>query len=324
MPDVTVVIPTRDRWDVLARTLAALDRQDLGGVEAEVVVVDNGSRDGSHVRLERERDTFGIPVKPIAEPRSGSAAARNAGVLAASAPLILFLGDDTVPASRDFLVGHVHAHEPRDVWRGVLGRAVWHPRLEQTPLMEWLERGNVLFDYRLARDGGCPAVFYASWISVQREALEAVDGFDERFPIPSGEDTEIGIRLFDHGFRIDFHPELLLYHDHTYELPSLLARIQTKGRGFALIQKLHGARPDLDSPNPSRAKIAAGRVIAPLVARAARHVGVPKWLPRPVRDKAFRVALRANMATGFAVQGSFPRDMSLRGGLRARRARALA
>jgi GT2 family glycosyltransferase len=289
-------------------------------VEAEVVVVDNGSRDGSLERLERERDTFGIPVQVVAEPRSGAAAARNAGVLAARAPLLLFLGDDTLPASDDFVLGHVRAHEPRDIWRGVLGRGVWHPRLEQTPVMEWIERRNVFFDYRLAHDGGCPAVFYTSWISVHRDALEAVDGFDERFSTAAGEDTEIGIRLFDLGFRIDFHPELLVYHDHSYELGSCLARIQTKGRGFALIQQLHGARPDLDSPNPSRAKAAAGRVIAPPVARAARLIGVPDWLPRPVRDRAFQVALRANMVAGFAAQGSFPTDASLRGGLRARQA----
>ncbi len=73
-PDISVVIPTRERWPKLARTLDQLARQRLGRVQAEVVVVDNGSEDGSWERLQRSRGETGLQPSAYddtrADPRS--------------------------------------------------------------------------------------------------------------------------------------------------------------------------------------------------------------------------------------------------------------
>jgi glycosyltransferase involved in cell wall biosynthesis len=89
-PDVTVVIPTRNRRRMLTRTLgSALAQED---VEFDVVVVDDGSTD----------DT-GEALRGIADPRlstvtrdaaHGVAAARNAGIAAARGEWVAFLDDD--------------------------------------------------------------------------------------------------------------------------------------------------------------------------------------------------------------------------------------
>src|SRR4051812_10778598 len=99
--DLSVVIPTRDRWDVLQTTLDALWPQSASGLACEYVVVNNGS--GPAPALEKSAQS----VTVIDEQRPGAAAARNAGIAAASADLILFLGDDCRPAGPGFLAGHV-------------------------------------------------------------------------------------------------------------------------------------------------------------------------------------------------------------------------
>src|SRR5437667_4531800 len=136
-PDISVVIPTGERFEVLVGTLDALAKQDPAGVEAEVVVVDNGSRDGS---LERLHDLAGrwagpFPLAVSSEEKPGAAAARNAGVARARGNRVLFLGDDCRPAGPDLVAGHARAGAPGVA---VLGRIDWDPQIEATPVRRWL------------------------------------------------------------------------------------------------------------------------------------------------------------------------------------------
>jgi glycosyltransferase involved in cell wall biosynthesis len=95
-PEVTVVIPTRDRRAVLERTLgAALAQVD---VELEIVVVDDGSDDGTSTYLADHPDPR---VRAVRHAQSrGVAAARNSGIGAAAAAWIAFLDDDDLWAPR--------------------------------------------------------------------------------------------------------------------------------------------------------------------------------------------------------------------------------
>jgi glycosyltransferase involved in cell wall biosynthesis len=89
--DVTVVIPTRDRWDLLSRAAlpSALSQE---GVEHEVVVVDDGSEDGTAERLQELGDRR---VRVLRHKRAlGVAHARNEGVRAARGEWVSFLDDD--------------------------------------------------------------------------------------------------------------------------------------------------------------------------------------------------------------------------------------
>ena len=91
-PEVSVVIPTRDRQGLLQRALgAALGQHD---VELEVVVVDDGSRDRTQEVL-REMTDRRLRVVTHRESR-GVAAARNAGISESSGEWLAFLDDDDV------------------------------------------------------------------------------------------------------------------------------------------------------------------------------------------------------------------------------------
>src|SRR5436190_19448887 len=132
--DISVVIPTRERFGALDRTLDVLAAQELGAVRAEIVVVDNGSRDGSLDRLHARASRWAGPVDLVVleESTPGAAAARNAGIARARGARVLFLGDDCRPARNDFVAGHAAS----DV--AALGRIERDPDAEVTPVTRWL------------------------------------------------------------------------------------------------------------------------------------------------------------------------------------------
>jgi glycosyltransferase involved in cell wall biosynthesis len=96
-PEVSVVIPTRNRWELLSRhaLASALGQVD---VELEVIVVDDASDDGSEERLEAVSDPR---VRMIfREEQGGQAVALNEGIEAARGDWIAFLDDDDVWSPR--------------------------------------------------------------------------------------------------------------------------------------------------------------------------------------------------------------------------------
>src|SRR4029077_2951193 len=94
--EVSVVIPTHNRLEVLAEVLQALEFQQ-GPPTFEVVVVDDGSGDGTADWL-RSR-SFRIPVRVLLQENHGPAAARNTRGAAGAGPRVFFLRGHTVPSA---------------------------------------------------------------------------------------------------------------------------------------------------------------------------------------------------------------------------------
>src|SRR5215470_9827202 len=106
---VSIVVPTYNRRASLQRLLEALVHQTYARSDFEVIVVDDGSTDGT-VEFARTTD-FGYQVRVIEQEHSGPAAARNRGVTEAHGELIVFLDDDVVPVD-GLLAQHVADHAP--------------------------------------------------------------------------------------------------------------------------------------------------------------------------------------------------------------------
>src|SRR5690606_607060 len=107
-PAVSVVIPTRDRSEVLRRTLDALARQTVPAEAMEVIVVADGCTDDTTTWLRGYRPRYRLRCGEL--PHSGPAAARNAGAAAAAGEILLFLDDDIEPAP-GFVAEHLRSHE---------------------------------------------------------------------------------------------------------------------------------------------------------------------------------------------------------------------
>jgi GT2 family glycosyltransferase len=306
MDQISIVIPTRGRLDALAMTLDALAAQDLEGVTPEIVIVCSGDRaEIVRPRVERVARNHPLPIHVIERRSAGAAGARNAGVEAAASELILFLNDDTPPASADLVRRHAEVHRDRpEEWHGVLGSVAWHPQAEQTPVMHWLARTGKMNDYSgLASDGGKRPMLYAPNLSLRRSALEEVGGFDERFWRYGWEEYDLALRLADRGFRLTFMPDLVCWHYHRYTLRDSLRRMEAVGQGASLLNRVHASRPELATPAPGGAK---GR-LASALGPAALHASVPAWLPERLRDQLFRALHYAVLARGY-LRGPLPGD----------------
>jgi len=111
-PEVSVVVPTFNREHVLGASLASLLAET--GVDLELIVVDDGSTDGTAAWLDAHPDPR---VRAIRGPHAGIAAARNRGLSAARAPFVAFHDSDdlALPGRLASPVAHLRAHPELDV-----------------------------------------------------------------------------------------------------------------------------------------------------------------------------------------------------------------
>jgi glycosyltransferase involved in cell wall biosynthesis len=297
MNSLSVVIPTKDRAGALARTLDALEAQRAGDARIEAIVVDNGSSDGTVEQVRGRASDAAIPIQLLEQPDGGPAAARNAGVEAAGGDVLLFLGDDTEADGATLLRAHLdlHAARPEETY-GVLGLITWSPRSPVTPFMRWLENGGPQFHYCEIEAGPVDAAsyFYSSHASVKRSLLQRVGGFDERFPTAAVEDTELGVRLADAGLELDYHPELIVLHDHPTTPDQSLRRSVAVGRSAALYNRLRPDRPHPGVQAPQGLAWSAVRAAEPVLGALA-HMPLPKG----VRERVWLAMTRAGYARGY-------------------------
>src|SRR5205807_2179100 len=137
--EISVIIPTCNNRDVLARTLHTLQTQQFPHDQYEIVVVDDGSTDGTAEMIRAARGR--APVRYHAQAHRGRAAARNAGVRIARGRIVVFLDSDFW-ADPTLLAAH-HAHYPRDARAIVVqGASRTHPESLTTPFMKATRGGS--------------------------------------------------------------------------------------------------------------------------------------------------------------------------------------
>lgn len=295
---ISVVIPTRDRRAALAETLDRLAHQRLAdGDTWEVVLVDNGCSDGTGAWAREQAAGYPVALRVLHEPRPGPAVARNTGTWAAQGDVVLFLGDDMAPAEEGLLRGHValHAQRPEERY-AVLGRATWRPDRQVTQFMRWLEHGGPQFQFHRLTPGPVdPSLYlYTPNISMKRSLLRRIGGFDERFPFAATEDVELGVRLRDIGLVLDYHPELVVLHDHPTTLADSLARMGKVGRSGALFITIHPHREHPGAPVPRGVRWRLFAATTPVARRLAGD-----RVPLPIRRRAWEVLHMNGYARGF-------------------------
>jgi GT2 family glycosyltransferase len=298
-PLISIVIPTKDRPLALRETLASLERQEPVDGDFEVVVVDDGSAPAEQEEARRavEAAAEQIEARLIRGPGGGPASARNAAAANAGGLVLLFLGDDTAAAAPDLLARHAELHRRRpEPSYAILGRITWTDRRAVTPFMRWLESGGPQFHFDELSPGPVPAdtYFYSSHVSLKREVFERAGGFEERFPFAATEDTELGVRLAEAGIQLEYHPELVVLHDHPTTLSDSLRRQVRVGRSAALYNELRPDRPHPQIAPPEGFAWAAVERLAPLLDRLQR-APLPSW----ARQRLWLAMHRARYAEGY-------------------------
>jgi GT2 family glycosyltransferase len=192
-----VVIPTFNDASNLRRALASLAPQSLEPSAYEVLVVDDGSTDQTPA-IVAAAGAGRMRVRGVRLDRNrGRSAARNAGIHAAQAPLIVFVDSDVLVRA-DFLRRHLAIH--RSAGRPVVGRGpvvvVSTPTIPQrTPLI------------RIS-----PAYLDTANASAPRQAVVDAGLFDEGFRVYGWEDFDLGLRLQALGVPRVYDPEAVAFH----------------------------------------------------------------------------------------------------------------
>ncbi len=192
---VSVVVPVRNRPELLAKALESLTTQDLPTNQFEIIVCDDGSTDNI-VKVAHHYRSGPIAVRLERQSPCGPATARNLGISAARAPIVAFVDSDVV-VDRSAIRLLTEALENQPGWQGA--EAALYP--------EGDEQG-VLWDAPASTMGGH---YHTAAIAYRREVLFAVGGFDEDFKLPACEDVELAVRVLEHG-PIGFVPDAKVWH----------------------------------------------------------------------------------------------------------------
>jgi hypothetical protein len=256
--ELSVVIVSYNTRDLLMRCL-----QEVTGQGREVIVVDNGSTDGS-----QDAVRHGFPDAALIEPASnlGYGGANNLGARSASADLVLLLNADAWPVvgAIEALVARARAETDVGVvgprLRGIDGAlqrsvrgfpTVWRICTEYFFLRKLAPGSEALnafygagFAYESERDAD---FLMGAVLLVKREAFEQIGGFDERFFMFS-EEVDLCDRLRQAGYRTVFTPTAEFVHvggASTAPAWNLMYRQQL--RGHILFLDLHHGRPAAES-----------------------------------------------------------------------------
>jgi GT2 family glycosyltransferase len=215
MTDVSVILATRNRADLLEQTLRHLARQELGSITCQVIVADNGSTDRTAEVLQAAAATLNLVS--VTESTPGKNRALNRALPMAQGRLLVFTDDDVVP-ERDWIAELVAAADrwPDDAIFGGRILPIFPPG---TPA--WLERhwfvGAAYARYDpLREEGPTKQLPFGPNLMVRASAM-ASERFHEEIG-PSGEDyvsgseTELLLRLKRRGERVVFVPGATVGH----------------------------------------------------------------------------------------------------------------
>jgi lipopolysaccharide/colanic/teichoic acid biosynthesis glycosyltransferase/glycosyltransferase involved in cell wall biosynthesis len=235
------VVPAYNAANTLQLCLDALAKQDFLPSAYEVIVVDDGSTDGT-AALARSAS-----VRVISQPNAGPAAARNAGASVARGEYLLFTDADCAPVP-GWIEALVGALEDRRV-AGAKGAYLTRqqgivPRFTQ---LEYQDRYD--------RMAGAESIDFVDTYSAayRRDVFFANGGFDPS--LLKLEDQELSFRLAEKGYLLVFQPDAAVYHRHNPTLRAYALRKFYIGYWKALLARSHPGRMVRDSHTPQVLKV---------------------------------------------------------------------
>lgn len=211
--DVSILICSRNRALHLEQTLKSIDRtRQPADVRTEILVVDNGSTDGT-AQLLASGPVRNMPFRWSVVPTPGKSRALNAAMRLAAGRVFLWTDDDVrVPEdwvermSRPILAGRFDA---------LSGAVVIPPDLREKLRGTLAERRTWMFASTEDIDLKSPTLMFGANMSFGRHVLERVPYFDEALGpgmLGYGEDTNFGRRLLDAGYSIGGVPDAAVEH----------------------------------------------------------------------------------------------------------------
>ena len=281
VPEVSIIIPTYQRRDLVTRTVEALVDQTVGPERFEVIVVVDGSSDGTAASVRALRRPPNVCV--IEQENGGRAAAINSGWRAARGAVLLLLDDD-MRADPRMIEEHLRAIQQLDA-DAVMGLIAHDPASPVNVISEEVRKD---FDDDVRELGGVfgplPAGrrLVGAQLSIRRDLFEAVGGFDEGFTRHGHfghADDDLGIRLRAAGGVIAFNGKAVTYQTFVRNFDSVLRQYEEYGRADVRLARKH-REPEGPRPWAVPPRRTLGRMIA---ITTVRHPGAARWVGDRVR-----------------------------------------
>jgi glycosyltransferase involved in cell wall biosynthesis len=318
-PDISAVIPTYNRCELLADALESFKAQSLDRDRFEVVVVNDGSQDDTEAVCQAAQSDLNLTV--VNQRNSGSSAAKNMGIFTSRAPIVFFSDDDDV-ASPTLLEEHLRAHDHfPDSRTAILSHTDWNSSLDVTPCMDYLVNvGQFLFSY--------PSInpderlgwrhFWTGRLSCRRSMLVNFGVFS--VAMRRVEDIELGYRLSRHGLEIRYWPDAVSFMNRPITFQQFCKRMELDARSLADFRSMHDdpeveayCTPHVEDLNRDAAEIleqasAGVEAIEPMVRHPPRDCDLQLTEALHV---LYRRAFFASAVIGFSERS---RELDLRAG----------
>jgi glycosyltransferase involved in cell wall biosynthesis len=239
--NLSVILPTYNRLGQLKQVLAGLEAQTEPLDSFEVIVVSDGSPDGTDDFLRQVQTKTPLRLTAVFQPNQGVAATRNHGLSKASGELVLFIDDDVVPAP-ELIARHCAAHIQFGPKAIVMGPML-SPAPEDFAMAPWVqwEQAMLMKQYNDMIAGNWQPTarqFYTGNTSLRRAHLLASGGFDASFR--RAEDVELAYRLANLGLTFHFEPEAIGYHYAQRSFASWVAIPYAYGRNDVIFTRDKG------------------------------------------------------------------------------------
>lgn len=234
---LSIIIPTHNRLEQLKKVLQGLEKQTWSCNEFEVLVVSDGSTDGTDTFLRTAITS--LHLRALFQPNQGAAAARNLGIAQAVGEIVLFLDDDVVPLP-ELIDEHLRFHSLYGDSAIVIGPMLAPPDYEPSPWVRW-ELEKLAEQYHEMSTGQwAPTArqFYTGNTSLARRHLVDSGGFDPT--VRRAEDVELAYRLAQRGLKFFFNPRAAGHHYAIRSFKSWLAIPYTYGRNDVVFSRQGG------------------------------------------------------------------------------------